>query len=120
LLLLSADERERGLQTRHADGEARRGNLLAREARDEIVIAPAAPDRPEADGPALIVLRFDQQLSFEDRAGVVFEATDDRRVDTDTIRAVASGRNLVLDLRQLVDTGAQGRRLRIFKSKLSE
>ncbi len=39
---------KRGLQARHADGEAGRRHLLAGEAGDEIVVAPAAADRAEA------------------------------------------------------------------------
>ena len=73
----AADQVQRRLQARDADGEAGGGHLLAGEARDEIVVAPAAADGAEADGVALLVLGRDQQLGFEDGAGVVFEAADD-------------------------------------------
>jgi hypothetical protein len=49
---------------------------LAHEARDQPVITPAATDRAELDLLALLVGDVEQQFRFEDRAGVVFEATD--------------------------------------------
>ena len=81
-------EAQRGLQARDADGEAGGRNLLAGEAGDEIVVAAAAADRAEADRPAFFVLGFDQQLGFEHGAGVVLEAADDGRVDTNSTVAI--------------------------------
>ena len=75
-LRLFADERERRLQTRDADREAGRRNLLAREARDEIVVAAAAADRAEAHGLAVVAFDLERQLGFEDGAGVVFKAAN--------------------------------------------
>ena len=84
-----ADQRQRGLQARDSDGEAGRRHRLAAEARDETVVAPAAADRAEAHGAALLVLRFDEKLNLVDRAGVIFEAADDGRVDHDTAVFIA-------------------------------
>ena len=77
LVVELAEMGERGLQARDADGEAGRRNVLALEARDEPVVAPAARDRAEAHGLAVLAFDREGQLNFVDRAGVVFEAADD-------------------------------------------
>ena len=64
-------------QARHADGESGGRNLLAGEALDKTVIAPAAHYRAEPDRLPALVLDGCGQLSFEHGAGVIFEATDD-------------------------------------------
>ena len=50
------DRPQRREQPRDADRKAGRRDGLRAEARDEAVIAPAAADRAEADGPAVFVL----------------------------------------------------------------
>ncbi len=80
-----ADERERRLQPRHADGEAGRRHRLAHEARDEAVVAPAAADRAEAHRAAFVVLGFEGEFNLEDRAGVILEAADDGGIDANAI-----------------------------------
>ena len=47
------------------------------------VIAAAATDRTEADELAILIARFEGQFGFEDGAGVVFEATDNRWINQD-------------------------------------
>ncbi|MNW70017.1 hypothetical protein D3C74_491840 [compost metagenome] len=47
-------------QTRDAEGEAGGGHGLAGEPRHQIVIATAAADGAEANGPALVVLGVQQ------------------------------------------------------------
>ena len=79
--LVLVERGKRRLQARHADGEAGGRHLLAGEAGDEIVVAPAAADRAEADRAALLVLHLEGQLGLEHRAGVVLEPADDRRID---------------------------------------
>ncbi len=69
--------RERRLQPRHADGKAGGRHALAGEARDEIVVAPAAADGAEAHGPPVIAFDLERQLSLEHEAGVVFEPAND-------------------------------------------
>ena len=76
-----AEMRERGLQARDADGETGRRHRLAAKARHEPVVAPAAADRAEAHRAAFLVLGFEGEFNFVDRAGVVFEAADDRGID---------------------------------------
>ena len=71
---------ERGLQPRHADGKAGRRHRLAAEARHQAIITPAAADRAEAHGAAFFVFGLKQQFHLVDRAGVVFEATDDGKI----------------------------------------
>ena len=91
-LRFGADQRQRRLQARDADREAGCRNFLAREARDEIVVTSAAADRAEADGLAVIAFDLERQLGFEHRAGVVFEAADDRRSRFDYASVVITGR----------------------------
>ena len=57
------------------------GTGSPRKRADEPVVAPAAADRAEADGLALVVLGLERQFNFVDRAGVVFEAADDGGID---------------------------------------
>ena len=67
---------ERRLQARDADGEAGGRHLLAEEALDEAIVAPAAADRAEAHGLAVLVDDGNGDLGFEHGAGVVLEAAD--------------------------------------------
>src|ERR1700737_2646817 len=76
-----AEHGERGLQPRHADGEARGRHRLTTEARHQTIIAPAAADRAEANWAAFFVFGFECEFYFVDRAGVIFEAADNGRVD---------------------------------------
>ena len=55
--LVLAERGERRLQARHADGEAGGRHLGAGEALDQAVVAPAAADRAEAHGLAVLVRR---------------------------------------------------------------
>ncbi len=56
---------QRGHQARNTDGETRRGNRLATEARDETVIAPAATDRTEHDLLAVLIGDVEQKLRLK-------------------------------------------------------
>src|SRR5690606_17950589 len=78
-------------------------NRLATEARNETVIASTASNRTEADDFALIVRHFEQKLCLVDRAGIIFEATHDRRVDLDAAIVVASSSDKRADLREFLD-----------------
>ena len=80
-----ADHRQRGLQTRHSDGEAGRGHRLATEARHQTVVTSAAADRTEANGAAFLVLDLEAQFHFENVTCVIFETAYDRRIDPDSI-----------------------------------
>src|SRR5690606_1634028 len=93
-----AEVLERSGQAGNADREAGGGDRLAAEARDEAVVAAAAGDRAEADDLALVVRYLKQQLSLVDRAGVVFEAAHDRRVDLDAAVIIAGSRDQLADL----------------------
>ena len=61
------------------------GTSSLHEAADQPVIAPAAADRAEHDRLALLVRDLERQLGLEDGAGVVFEAADDRGIDSDAV-----------------------------------
>ena len=91
---------ERGLQARDADGETGRWDFLAREAGDEIVIAPAAADGPEAHRLTVIAFDLERQLGLEHGTGIIFEATDDGGVDADTITRITRNSNKFLDIRE--------------------
>ena len=67
---------QRRHQPRDADGKTGCRHVLAGEAFYETVIAPAAADRTEDHFLALFIGDRERQLRFEDRSGVVFEATD--------------------------------------------
>ncbi len=95
LVIELADQGQRGLQPRHADGEAGRRHRLAAEARHEAVVAPAAADRAEAHRAAFLVLGFEQQFNLVDRAGVVLEAADDGGIDPDSICPYPAARQQV-------------------------
>ncbi len=75
--LVLVDGGERRLQARDADGEAGGRHLGAEEALDQAVVAPAAADRAEAHGLAVVVDDGDGDLGFEHGAGVVLQAADD-------------------------------------------
>ena len=76
-------------QARHADGDAGGRHLLAGEALDQAVIAPAADDGAEADRLAALVGDGRGQLGLEHRAGVIFKATDDGGIDDYPLFVVA-------------------------------
>ena len=78
-------------QPRDADGDSGGRNLLAGEALDETVIAPAADHRAEADRLPALIFDGRRQLGFEDGAGVIFEAADDGRVDADAVFVTSCG-----------------------------
>jgi hypothetical protein len=61
--------------------KAGRRHRLAHEARDQAIVTATAADRAELDFLALLVGDVEQEFSFEDRAGVIFEAADDGGVD---------------------------------------
>src|SRR5215472_13786245 len=50
----------------------------------------AGTGRAETHGPALLVLCLQQQLNLKNRAGVIFEAAHDRRIDTNATFVTAS------------------------------
>ena len=68
-------------QTADADGNADGRHLLAGEARDQIVIAPAAADRAEHDGLARSRSSRERQLRFEHRAGVIVQPAHDAGIE---------------------------------------
>ncbi len=78
------DRPQRREQPRHADRKAGRRDWIGAKAGDEAVIAPAAADRAEANGPAVFAGRLEGQLGFEDGAGIIFETAHDRGVDDAT------------------------------------
>src|SRR4029078_10272217 len=78
-----AERGQRGLETRHADGESSRRDVLAEEAADEPVVASAAADRSEAYRLDVLVGDQDPQLGLVDRPGVIFEAAHDGRIGPD-------------------------------------
>ena len=59
------------------------GTVLAREALDQPVIAPAAADRAEATTWPFSLGTVEEKFGLVDGAGVVFEAADDGGVDAD-------------------------------------
>ena len=79
-LLYCAQSRQ---QAGYADRKAGRRNRLAAKARHQPVVAPAPADRAEADRLAVLARRFEGEIGLEDRAGVVFEAADDRGINLD-------------------------------------
>ncbi len=83
-LFICAETLEAEQQPRHADGDAGRGDLLAGEALDEPVIAPAAHHRAEPDRLAALVLDRRGQLSLEHRPGVIFEPAHDGGIDCES------------------------------------
>src|SRR5665213_1376378 len=85
-----AERGERGLQARYADGKSGRRHRLAAKARHQTIVTSAAADRTKADWPAFVVLGFDQQFNFENRAGVIFETADDGVIDLDPVSVTAS------------------------------
>ena len=78
-----AEALEAEQEARDADGDAGGGNLLAGEALDQPVIAPAADHRAEPDGLAALVLDRRGQLGLEHGAGVIFQPAHDRGIDSD-------------------------------------
>src|SRR5690606_10330532 len=85
------------------DGNPGRGDRLAGETLDEVVIAPAASDGTELPGTALFVEDLEGQFGLEDGAGIVAEAADDGGVDDDAVGAVALGGEERGDLLKLLD-----------------
>ena len=89
-VFIFAEALEAEQEARDADGDAGGRDLLAGEALDQPVIAPAADHRAEPDGlPALV---FDRrcQLSLEHRAGVIFQTTHDRGVNSNSVGVARS------------------------------
>ena len=80
-------------------------DLLAGEALDETVIAPAADHRAEADRLPALIFDGRGQLGLEHRAGVIFEATDDGGVEPYLVISVSRDltqcRNFLRDRRYL-------------------
>ena len=66
------------------------GHRLGAEAAHQPIIAATAADGAEHHVLALFVLHLEGEFDLEDRAGVVFEATDDGGVDADAVGAVAA------------------------------
>src|SRR5690606_14515969 len=84
-----AGQLERVGEARDADGKTGRGDGLGAESRHQAVVAPTTTDRAEYDLLALLVGDGEGQLNLEDRAGVVFEPSNHRRIDPDAVRAIA-------------------------------
>ena len=80
-----AEALEAEQEPRHADGDAGGRNLLAGEALDQPVIAPAADDRAEPDGLTLLVLDRSGQLGLEHWSCVIFQPAHDRGIDFESI-----------------------------------
>ena len=80
------------------------GTLLPEEALDQTVVAPAAADRAEAHGLAVLVFDRKGQFGLEHGAGVVFEAAHDRGVDADAIFAIAAGAHELGDRIEFFET----------------
>ncbi len=115
---LFADERERRLQARDADREAGRGDLLARKARDEIVVTAATADGAEADGLAVVAFDLERQLGFEDGAGVIFEAADDGLIEPNAVLVVSCRNADFLKLQEVFDTRLERRAIGILRDGL--
>ncbi len=80
------------MQARHTEREAGRRHVLAHEAADETVVAPAGADRAEADGAAVLAFDLEVQVRLEHGAGVVLQAADDGGTDKDSV-LIASRRD---------------------------
>src|SRR5262249_2057441 len=91
------------LQARDADGETGRRHVVAAEAADEAVVAPAAADRAEAHRPAFVVLDLEGELHLEDGTGVVLQAAHDGGIDTNAIFSIASASCEFCNGRQIVE-----------------
>src|SRR5262249_60757554 len=80
---------EAGGRAEHADRASGGRALLAGEALDEAVIAPAAHHRSDADRLPALVFDRREELSLEHGASVIFEAAHDGGVDADASVVVA-------------------------------
>src|SRR5581483_1362683 len=83
--------RERIHQARNTDGDAGRRDIVGTKAPDQAVIAPTARNRAEPHRPAILARDRRSQLALEYRAGIVFEAAHDGRIDRDLAVAVLRG-----------------------------
>ena len=104
--LLALEGAEGGEEAVDADAGAAGGHLLAREALDEVVVAPAAGHGTEAAGAALLVDDLSGQLGLEDRAGVVGEAAHDGGIEHDLVVTEPADVEQPGHAGQLVDAGA--------------
>src|ERR1700678_634899 len=84
----AVDRPQGGEQARDANRKAGRRDRFAAKAGDQAIVTPAAANRAETDRSARFVLHLERQLGLEDRAGVVFQAANDGRVDLDASRTV--------------------------------
>src|SRR6185503_10366332 len=92
-------------QPRYADGKSGGRYRLAAKARHEPVVTPAACHRAEAHRAAVLVGDLEGELHLVNRAGIVFEAAHDRRIDPHPVLAIAAGPQDVADRRELVMPG---------------
>lgn len=79
-----------GHQTRHTDGETGCGNGLTHEAGNEAIVTATATDGAEYDLFAFFIGDIECQFSLVDWAGVIFETTDNGRIDLDA-RCIVTG-----------------------------
>jgi hypothetical protein len=84
--------------------KAGRRHRLAHEARDQAIVTATAADRAELDFLALLVGDVEQEFSFEDRAGVIFEAADDGGVDQNAIRLITACYDSLSDVSEFGET----------------
>ena len=73
------------MQARHADRETCCWHWLATETRHETIVASAAADRTKANGLAVLALDGKRQLNLVDGARVIFEATDDGGIYSNSV-----------------------------------
>ena len=76
-----AQHGERREQTRYTDRKARRRDRFTTKTSDQAVIPSATRHRAKTHRLAVIALHFECEFSLENGAGVIFEATDDGRVN---------------------------------------
>src|SRR5262249_16614539 len=99
-----AEVRKRRGEPRHPHGKSGRRHRLAAEAGHETIVAPAATNRSEAYGTAMLILRFEQEFDFVNRARVVLEAAHDRSIDFYAV-LITSRPDQRINLAQLCKTG---------------
>ena len=80
-VFIFAEALEAEQEARDADGDAGGRHLLAGEALDQAVIAPAAHHRAEPDRLAALVLDGSGQLGLEHGPGVIFQPAHDGGID---------------------------------------
>src|SRR5205823_198605 len=99
-----------------ADRDAGRRHLLAGEALDQPVIAPAAHHGAEPDGLAAIVTDRRGQFRLEHGAGVIFQATHYGGIDTDTI-AISACHSEIENISKFLESFLTNRGLAFVESK---